>query len=116
MGKSWLVPALAGAAVLFGAWHIWQGRPIGRAPGVLAPLEPVQQTLNATVTRSKNGFTVTSLATFELRARVILKRDYSDQGAALAPMDVAFGWGPMSDSRVLNQLQFTQFGRWYSYQ
>jgi hypothetical protein len=116
MGKSWFVPVAVGAAVLLGAWQFWQSRPVDRPPGVLTPLEPVQQALSTGFTRSKNGFTVTGLATFSLRARVILKRDYGDEGAALAPVDVAFGWGPMSDSRVLSKLQFGQFGRWYTYQ
>jgi len=33
----------------------------------------------------------------------------------LSPVDLALGWGPMSDPTVINQLQISQGGRWYQY-
>jgi hypothetical protein len=33
--------------------------------------------------------------------------------AKLAPVDVAFGWGPMSDSAVLDRLSITQGNAFY---
>ena len=38
-----------------------------------------------------------------------------DGGADLAPYDLALGWGPMSDSAVLDQLSISQGSRFFSY-
>ncbi len=56
------------------------------------------------------------LADFELEARVLAREDYSlDAGAALSPTDLALGWGRMSDSAVIEQLDISQSVRFYSY-
>ena len=34
-----------------------------------------------------------------------------DGGASLAPVDLGVGWGPMSDTRVIDELEFSQMGR-----
>ena len=38
-----------------------------------------------------------------------------DTQSKLVPVDLAIGWGPMSDQRVLNQLSITQSARFYWY-
>jgi hypothetical protein len=54
------------------------------------------------------------LADFAIKARVLGREDYSfDREAELAPMDLALGWGPMSDETVLEQIDISQSGRWY---
>ena len=61
-----------------------------------------------------NGVSVTPLASYEIRALVLGVEAYRfDEGAAVAPLDVAVGWGPMSDSGVLNKLNISQGNRWY---
>ncbi len=100
----------------FLAWGAVAARPIPRAPGVIAPTEPSQTTLAQPVAFAKDGFQVTALAGFELQARVILKADYSDTGAKIAPVDLALGWGPMSDSRVLDALNVYQSDRFYFFE
>jgi len=58
--------------------------------------------------------TLTPLARFEIRARVLGKERYRfDRAAELSPVDFALGWGAMSDSRVLASIQVQQRGRWY---
>ena len=41
-----------------------------------------------------------------------------DRSAKLVPVDLAVGWGPMSDQAVLDRLKITQSMRffWYEYQ
>ena len=34
-----------------------------------------------------------------------------DGGAGVAPVDLGVGWGPMSDTRVIEALEFSQMGR-----
>ncbi|HTA64601.1 MAG TPA: hypothetical protein VK753_03775 [Xanthomonadaceae bacterium] len=87
-----------------------------RAPGVLAPEDPVQTNLDHATPFRDGNFTITPLADFSLTARVLSRADYRfDHAAALSPTDFAFGWGRMSDSSVLARLDISQSGRWYFY-
>lgn len=53
-------------------------------------------------------------AEFGLQARVLGRRDYRwDRWSDLSPMDLALGWGPMSDPRVLSEIDIRQNGRFY---
>ena len=84
--------------------------------GVYAPGEPIQETITQPVTFDYQGFKVTPLASFDIMAKVILREDYHyDEGAEISPMDLALGWGRMSDEAVLKHINFSQSGRWYRY-
>ncbi len=86
------------------------------APGVLAPADPVQVDIAHGTPFQDGEFTITPLADFSLTARVLSRADYSwDRAAALSPTDFAFGWGAMSDTKVLAGLDISQSGRWYFY-
>jgi len=37
-----------------------------------------------------------------------------DAGAKLSPLDLAVGWGPMSDTAVLDHFEITQGGRFFA--
>lgn len=94
--------------------YLWMGREIARPDGVLIPEEPVQRELPRLYHREKNGYRVAFLASFDVRARVIAtERYWFDRGAALAPVDFALGWGPMSNGAVLKALTISQGGRFY---
>jgi len=98
------------------ALYYWSGREISRPPGVLAPDEPVQREAYANSTREKNGYRISPLASFEIRARVIAtERYWFDRGSDLSPVDLVLGWGVMSDSTVLKQISMSQDGRFYSW-
>ncbi|MCX7556086.1 hypothetical protein OS187_04490 [Xanthomonadaceae bacterium JHOS43] len=111
--KRWVVAALV--LVLIG-W--WMAPPMGRdrAPGVLAPQLPVQEDLHDATAIEHGDFLLTPLARFTIEARVLGREDYRfDAEAALSPMDLALGWGRMSDSAVLDRLDIRQSMRFYSY-
>jgi hypothetical protein len=38
-----------------------------------------------------------------------------DHGSAISPLDLAVGWGPMSDQTVLDQMSISQGQRWYTW-
>jgi hypothetical protein len=60
------------------------------------------------------GYRITALAEFELQARVLAREDYRfDAGADLSPVDLALGWGRMSDESVLEHIKIAQGGRFY---
>ncbi len=96
----------------------WLSPPAGRsrAPGVLAPDVPVQVDLTDAAILQHGDFALTPLAQFSIKARVLSREDYRfDAESALSPMDLALGWGRMSDSAVLEKLDIGQGLRFYSY-
>lgn len=101
--------------VLLGAGGWWLQRPISRPPGVLIPEAPRQTEVEeGLVLPSVEGWDLQPLARYEMEARVLSKcRYWLDATAALAPIDLAVGWGPMSDSAILDQLKISQNGRFY---
>jgi len=101
--------------VALGAWQFWSRREVVQAPGILIAAEPVQLALDQPQPGlSKPGYRITALQRFSLDARVLGAERYRfDRGADLAPVDLALGWGPMSDTAVLGQISISQSGRFY---
>jgi hypothetical protein len=108
---------LAVASLTYGAWHYVSTREISHAPGVLAAAEPLQGVVaGSPPVFEKAGYKITALASFDITARVISSEHYHfDRESDLAPVDLALGWGPMSDTVVLKQLSFSQDHRFYFY-
>jgi hypothetical protein len=106
---------LALAAIVIGVGSMLSNRPVDHAPGVLAPDDPRQQELRGTGPVPHGEYVLTPRAEFELEARVLSAERYRwDGGAGLAPVDLALGWGPMSDSAMLGRLKVTQGARFYT--
>ncbi|HYP67415.1 MAG TPA: hypothetical protein VEP67_04085 [Thiobacillaceae bacterium] len=111
-----LLPALFFLAIAAGACNYFSARPVSRVDGVIAPDEPVQVNRSRLPSFSMAGFRVTPVADFSLQARVLsTERYYLGPSAELAPVDLALGWGPMSDSAVLARLRISQSDRFYFY-
>lgn len=108
--------AIAGACCAYWFLH----RPITYEPGVLIGADPTQVNLpRDKPTFDFGDFHLKPLARFTLDARLLHSRVYRfDPGARLVPIDLAVGWGPMSDQQVLDRLHITQSMRffWYEYQ
>lgn len=100
--------------LVYGAYHSWQTRPVVHGPGVLASNEPQQGSPISGSAESINGYQITQLASFNIQARVLSAEHYHfDREADLAPVDLALGWGRMSDEAVLSQIQISQSNRFY---
>jgi hypothetical protein len=102
------------------AWFVY-GRinaPITYPPGVLIAGEPLQRgALPVDVPFDYGNFHLKPLAQFVLDARVLHEKTYHfDRSAALVPVDLAVGWGPMSDQAVLDKLQISQSARFFYYE
>ena len=108
-----LIVFLAGVYASF--WYF--SRPIPHSPGILIASDPSQIGLPADTPAFQQGaFRLKPMAVFSIDARVLHRRVYRfDHESALAPVDLALGWGPMSDQRVLDQLKISQSGRFYWY-
>ena len=97
-----------------GAAHWWRARPLTPVSGILAPDVPTQIDLEQGTTLQRGDITLVTRARFELTARVLSREDYHfDAGANLAPVDLAVGWGRMSDSSVLTSIEISQGNRFY---
>jgi len=96
------------------AWRDWSRREIVHPPGVLVPQAPRQLPPGQATAFQLEDYRLTPRAIFELRARVLSREDYRwDAGADLAPLDLALGWGAMSDQAVLDRIEISQGARWY---
>ena len=97
----------------FLAYREYTSKPIETSPGVLVSEQPIQKTVGNSVF-GFDDYVLTRRASFEIRARVLsTERYYFDAGADLSPIDLALGWGAMSDQSVLDRLKISQSGRWY---
>src|ERR1700694_3208187 len=86
----------------YGAWNHWHSRPVHHSPGILAAAEPSQTDAAVNgVVLERNGYRITPLQAFSIEARVLGAERYRfDREADIAPVDLALGWGPMSDQAV----------------
>lgn len=108
-----LVPVLV---LVAGALYWYAARPVAHPPGVLAPEAPRQEPVADATPIRHRGYALTPVARFETRARVLGKKAYRrDATARLAPYDLALGWGPMSDTAVLEHLTVVQTQRVYTW-
>src|SRR6516162_1624171 len=113
--RSILFIALAAA----GSWqgfNSWQLRPVHPADGPIAPDEPQQTDVEAAPVTMLGRWRLTPQARYDITARILGREDYHfDLLSDLIPEDLALGWGPMSDNRVLRVFDITQGARFYSW-
>ena len=98
------------------AWGQWERRAIEPADGVLAPDEPLQTGADGASAIALGRWTLSPRASYDITARILGREDYRfDPLSGLAPLDLALGWGPMSDNRVLDAFEVSQGARFYSW-
>jgi hypothetical protein len=109
-----ILKALAVAYIAWGAWHWYVNRPLHTPDGMLAEAEPQQTNVTNGERVHMGRWTLTVRATYRVTARVLGREPYHfDSLSDLIPEDLALGWGPMSDSRVLKTLEISQGNRFY---
>lgn len=107
-------PLLAIAVGLLGLAHAFSQRAIHREPGVLVAQEPQQSKVELAPFKFRE-YLVSPQAEYDIEARVLSTERYRlDGGSNLAPIDFAVGWGPMSDSAVLEHFRITQGARFFT--
>lgn len=101
-------------SVLFGVYKWRAGRAVYHGPGIVASHAPKQEIIEDGSPFSHKGYQITPLATFWVEARVLSTKRYrSGRESDLAPIDLALGWGPMSDESVLKDIKISQSSRFY---
>jgi len=111
-----LFTALA-AAGLWQGFSGWQLRPVHPPDGPIAPADPRQTDLGEPpVVTTLGRWRLTPRARYDITARILSREDYRfDRLSDLIPEDLALGWGPMSDNRILSAFEITQGARFYSW-
>jgi len=87
---------------------------ITHQPGILVSEAPRQEVVQAGLLFMHKDYLIEPLATFDAQARVLSKKRYRmGRESDLSPMDLALGWGAMSDENVLKHFSISQSSRWY---
>ena len=104
------------ALALAGAINAFVHRRVVQEAGVLVVDAPLQSEPVSRAATQIGHFELVPLADFSLDARVLSRADYRlGTESELSPTDLALGWGRMSDTAVIAQLDISQSGRFYSY-
>ena len=114
-----LLCAILIAVALWFGYREWT-KPIVHPPGVLVESAPEQVEIDGgEEVITHRDFRLKPLARFSIEGRVLHRKNYGyDRNARLSPVDLALGWGRMSDQAVLDRLKISQSMRfyWYRYQ
>jgi hypothetical protein len=109
-----LAPVICAALILVGIYRWFSTRELEHGPGVLAAENPLQVRIDSHADIERDGFRLVPRAEFSATVRVLHREDYSRGPLAdLVPTDFAVGWGPMSDSEVLADIEISQGNRFY---
>jgi hypothetical protein len=102
------------ASVPFAIYHYVTTRPVERSAGVLVAGDPEQTDPDSAAPIADEGFVLQPRARFTADARVLSRERYHmGKLSDVSPLDIAVGWGPMSDSAVLADLDISQGNRFY---
>jgi len=118
MKKTVILAVIAGAA-----WLAFTHSPVPQVhsappevtlrPATIADA-PLQRDVGAPAVFRVNDFELRTLHAFALKARALsVERYRMGRESELSPVDIAFGWGRMSEPAVIEQLSISQSGRWY---
>jgi len=109
-----LAPLALAALAIFSAYKLYSRREITHAPGVVAAGDPEQRAIDSGAVMERGEFRLRPRAEFSATVRILHREDYSIGALAkLVPTDFAVGWGPMSDSAVLADIEVSQGNRFY---
>ncbi|MGZ3796745.1 MAG: hypothetical protein ACXVB1_10280 [Pseudobdellovibrionaceae bacterium] len=102
---------------IMGTYQYWTEREVPHPPGILIKEEPQQKALHSAEKPIKyKGLVLDPLAEYRAQGRVLSTEHYwIDKMAPIAPIDLALGWGVMSDTKVLKELKIWQEDRFYFY-
>jgi hypothetical protein len=98
----------------WGAWNWYSDRPFHQPDGVLAEADPKQTDVSPRTKVQVGRWTLTVRADYRITARILGRERYHfDSLSDLVPEDLALGWGPMSDNRILRAIDISQSNRFY---
>src|SRR3984957_18151903 len=113
----WRHPLLKAVLLVYigwGAWSWFANRPYHPPDGGLAAGDPRQTDVQGGDRIRRGRWTLTVRANYQITARILARERYHfDALSDLIPEDLALGWGPMSDNRMLRAIDISQSNRFY---
>lgn len=104
---------LFASLIAYGAYQHFSNKPVIHGEGAVANNQPINGKANQAGFNVK-GYSITPLETFAIEARVLSAEHYSfGREADLSPVDLALGWGKMSDEAILKDIKISQSNRFY---
>ncbi|MGA2708396.1 MAG: hypothetical protein ACLQJ0_17920 [Steroidobacteraceae bacterium] len=107
-------------AILLSFFFVWSlsnwiaDRPVHPRDGILVDADPQQDNYGPSIPVTMGRWMLTPRAHYEVTARILARERYYIDGLSdLVPEDLALGWGPMSDNRILRTIDISQSGRFY---
>ncbi|OQX94507.1 hypothetical protein B6I21_09375 [candidate division KSB1 bacterium 4572_119] len=105
---------LPGVLILIFIYLLIPEKKISHGPGIIAAQVPQQVNLQNQKSFLHNNFWVTPLAKFSVEARVLSKNWHRfNRYRKIVPVDLALGWGKMSDESILKEFKIYQRGMKY---
>ena len=96
--------------------HVQAAPPLVALRSISETQAPLQRSPENAAVFQVNGYELRPLQAFAIKARVLSVEHYrAGREADLSPVDIAFGWGRMSDPSITDKLSISQSGRWYSW-
>ena len=100
--------------VVAGLFFLFRTNEIVQPAGVLAPNPPIQQKITNQNNWEKDDYNFSPIANFNAKAKVLSISSYNyDEMNEFSPIDIALGWGRMSDQAITDQIDIKQQHRWY---
>lgn len=109
-----LIKILSPVLIIAGLFYIFKSKEIVQKPGILAPDKPLQSNIKNPQSWIRDNYQFHPITNFEITAKVLSIRFYrSDQMSEFCPVDLALGWGKMSDQSIIDMFDIKQQHRWY---
>lgn len=110
--KKFLIPAFL--VILILVYIYWPEKVIKYPEGITAPGQPKQVSLFESKVWTIDEYHFNALAAYDIKARVLSRNNFSvGKESEISPIDLALGWGPMSDQNVIDRIDISQSNRWY---
>ena len=115
---SWksLLKLMIASVAIGSVWWFGPWRSIAHPPGILVGVAPRQVEMSVKPLPERAGWKLKAVAEYELRGRVLgTKRYHTGASAELVPVDVAVGWGRMTDNTAIEALNISMGNRFFFY-
>lgn len=112
-----IIKIIGPAIIIVGLFFVFKSNEIRQPAGVLAPNPPTQKTISQNSNWIKDNYSFVPIASFQATAKVLCISSYNyDEMNEFSPVDIALGWGRMSDQKITDQIDIKQQHRWYVWQ
>jgi len=104
----------AGLLIIVLVYFFYPEKVVTYPSGITAPDQPKQTKIIGNKEWTLDEFKFKALAEYHIKARVLSRNNFSvGKESELSPLDLALGWGPMSDQNVIDKIDISQSNRWY---